>query len=81
MALHNILFYFRSPDIIISWNFILLQILEDTGALILLFDNEEARKIWQSRLQGAIYRASVLLVLFFFLVNFFITYLSFVGIH
>ncbi|CAD6212089.1 unnamed protein product [Miscanthus lutarioriparius] len=34
------------------------QILEDTGALILLFDNDEARKIWQSRLQGAIYRAS-----------------------
>ncbi|RLN19158.1 hypothetical protein C2845_PM02G19660 [Panicum miliaceum] len=33
-------------------------ILEDTGALILLFDNEEGRKIWQSRLQGAIYRAS-----------------------
>jgi vacuolar protein sorting-associated protein 13A/C len=31
---------------------------EDTGALILLFDNEEGRKIWQSRLQGAIYRAS-----------------------
>uniref|UniRef100_J3N503 PH domain-containing protein n=1 Tax=Oryza brachyantha TaxID=4533 RepID=J3N503_ORYBR len=34
------------------------QILEDTGALILLFDNEETRKTWQSRLQGAIYRAS-----------------------
>ncbi|KAF8689392.1 hypothetical protein HU200_041935 [Digitaria exilis] len=34
------------------------QILEDTGALILLFDNDEGRKIWQSRLQGAIYRAS-----------------------
>uniref|UniRef100_A0A0Q3N5I8 PH domain-containing protein n=1 Tax=Setaria italica TaxID=4555 RepID=A0A0Q3N5I8_SETIT len=34
------------------------QILEDTGALIFLFDNEEGRKIWQSRLQGAIYRAS-----------------------
>ncbi|KAL6906369.1 hypothetical protein ACP4OV_003970 [Aristida adscensionis] len=33
-------------------------ILEDTGALILLFDNDEGRKIWQSRLQGAIYRAS-----------------------
>jgi len=55
--------------LIISINFILLQILEDTGALILLFDNDEARKIWQSRLQGAIYRASVL-VLFFFLVKF-----------
>nr|CAB3500118.1 unnamed protein product [Digitaria exilis] len=36
----------------------LQQILEDTGALILLFDNDEGRKIWQSRLQGAIYRAS-----------------------
>uniref|UniRef100_A0A0E0BDW2 PH domain-containing protein n=1 Tax=Oryza glumipatula TaxID=40148 RepID=A0A0E0BDW2_9ORYZ len=34
------------------------QILEDTGALIMLFDNEEARRIWQNRLQGAIYRAS-----------------------
>uniref|UniRef100_A0A0D9XMK5 PH domain-containing protein n=1 Tax=Leersia perrieri TaxID=77586 RepID=A0A0D9XMK5_9ORYZ len=34
------------------------QILEDTGALIMLFDNEETRKIWQNRLQGAIYRAS-----------------------
>jgi vacuolar protein sorting-associated protein 13A/C len=34
------------------------KIVEDTGALILLFDNEEGRKIWQSRLQGAIYRAS-----------------------
>ncbi|KAL5230936.1 hypothetical protein ABZP36_029712 [Zizania latifolia] len=30
----------------------------NTGALILLFDNEETRKIWQNRLQGAIYRAS-----------------------
>ncbi|KAL6642664.1 hypothetical protein ACP70R_020845 [Stipagrostis hirtigluma subsp. patula] len=34
------------------------RILEDTSALILLFDNDEGRKIWQSRLQGAIYRAS-----------------------
>ncbi|WVZ57683.1 hypothetical protein U9M48_008037 [Paspalum notatum var. saurae] len=34
------------------------QILEDSGALILLFDNDEGRKIWQSRLQSAIYRAS-----------------------
>ncbi|PNT67930.1 hypothetical protein BRADI_3g33740v3 [Brachypodium distachyon] len=34
------------------------KILEDTGALILLFDSEETRKIWQNRLQGAIYRAS-----------------------
>ncbi|XP_062205491.1 uncharacterized protein LOC133907454 isoform X2 [Phragmites australis] len=34
------------------------KILEGTGALILLFDNDEGRKIWQSRLQGAIYRAS-----------------------
>jgi vacuolar protein sorting-associated protein 13A/C len=34
------------------------KILEDTGALIMLFDNEEARRIWQNRLQGAIYRAS-----------------------
>jgi len=34
------------------------KILEDTGALILLFDNDEGRKIWQNRLQGAIYRAS-----------------------
>lgn len=34
------------------------KILEDTGALIFLFDNEEGRKIWQSRLQAAIYRAS-----------------------
>jgi vacuolar protein sorting-associated protein 13A/C len=32
-----------------------------------LFDNEEGRKIWQSRLQGAIYRASVLLTIFLFL--------------
>ena len=51
--------------------------MEDTGALILLFDNEEGRKIWQSRLQGAIYRASVVLALF---VNSSLHYLSFVGI-
>ncbi|KAK3153327.1 hypothetical protein QOZ80_2BG0170820 [Eleusine coracana subsp. coracana] len=31
---------------------------QNTGALNLLFDSDEGRKIWQSRLQGAIYRAS-----------------------
>lgn len=50
--------------LIVSISHILLQILEDTGALNLLFDSDEGRKIWQSRLQGAIYRASVLLGLF-----------------
>lgn len=64
-------------QIVILINFLLLQILEDTGALILLFDNDEGRKIWQSRLQGAIYRASVIPALFLFLVNASITFFYF----
>lgn len=33
--------------------------MEDSNALILRFDSDDSRKIWQNRLQGAIYRASV----------------------
>lgn len=33
--------------------------MEDVNALILMFDSEESRKTWHSRLQGAVYRASV----------------------
>jgi vacuolar protein sorting-associated protein 13A/C len=55
------MFCFSAPCLIKCLNeSYFVQILEDTGALILLFDNE-GWKIWQSRLQGAIYRASVLL--------------------
>ncbi|GAV77402.1 PH domain-containing protein/DUF946 domain-containing protein/DUF1162 domain-containing protein/Chorein_N domain-containing protein, partial [Cephalotus follicularis] len=35
------------------------KIVEDVNALILRCDSSDARKTWQSRLQGAIYRASV----------------------
>ncbi|XP_008465914.2 uncharacterized protein LOC103503494 isoform X1 [Cucumis melo] len=34
------------------------KIVEDTSALILRFDSDDSRKVWQNRLQGAIYRAS-----------------------
>ncbi|KAA8522113.1 hypothetical protein F0562_012573 [Nyssa sinensis] len=34
------------------------KVVEDANALILRFDSDDSRKTWQSRLQGAIYRAS-----------------------
>ncbi|KAL8101699.1 hypothetical protein AgCh_033550 [Apium graveolens] len=34
------------------------KVVEDANALILRCESEESRKIWQSRLQGAVYRAS-----------------------
>ncbi|WCJ20748.1 hypothetical protein M5689_002962 [Euphorbia peplus] len=34
------------------------KVLEDVNALILRYDSDDSRKNWQSRLQGAIYRAS-----------------------
>ncbi|XP_073000916.1 uncharacterized protein [Typha latifolia] len=34
------------------------KVLEDVNAVILLCDNDELRKTWHNRLQGAIYRAS-----------------------
>ncbi|CAH8391411.1 unnamed protein product [Eruca vesicaria subsp. sativa] len=34
------------------------KVMEDVNALILMFDSEESRKTWHSRLQGAVYRAS-----------------------
>ncbi|KAM7253783.1 hypothetical protein ACFE04_031465 [Oxalis oulophora] len=34
------------------------KIVEDVNALILRYDSDDARKTWQSRLQGAIYRTS-----------------------
>jgi len=37
--------------------------MEDVNALILMFDSEDSRKTWHSRLQGAVYRASVNLIL------------------
>lgn len=34
------------------------KVMEDVNALILMFDSEESRKTWHSRLQSAVYRAS-----------------------
>ncbi|KAL1194607.1 hypothetical protein V5N11_031431 [Cardamine amara subsp. amara] len=34
------------------------KVMEDVNALILMFDSEDSRKTWHSRLQGAVYRAS-----------------------
>ncbi|KAM5573225.1 hypothetical protein ABKV19_012985 [Rosa sericea] len=34
------------------------KVVEDANALILLFDSDDSKKTWQSRLRGAIYRAS-----------------------
>jgi vacuolar protein sorting-associated protein 13A/C len=39
------------------------KVMEDVNALILMFDSEDSRKTWHSRLQGAVYRASVNLIL------------------
>ncbi|KAK3008800.1 hypothetical protein RJ639_013898 [Escallonia herrerae] len=35
------------------------KVVEDANALILRFESDDSRRTWQSRLQGAIYRASV----------------------